>query len=153
MRYRFLWAVALLAGAAGAQPRVQAPGGFVPQQAMTIGAVGNTAVPVTAANPLPVAAAQRPAVTSASSGAAIAAANVYQQVMAASTVRKGCAIYNTSAAAMLVYLGAPGAATAAASIPLPAGAQFSCTTPALVIGDQISITSATAGATFVVVAQ
>ena len=92
--------------------------------------------------------------TSTSTAGTIAGANAFQSALAASSGRKGCAIYNTSAAAMLVYLGAPGSATAATSIPVPAGGSFNCGSfQGLVLTDQISVTSATAGATFVVVAQ
>lgn len=92
--------------------------------------------------------------TSVTTSGAIATANAFQSALAASAVRKGCTIYNTSAAAELIYLGAPGNATAATAIPLPAGGAFNCGSfQGIVLTDQISITSATAGAAYVVVAQ
>ena len=91
---------------------------------------------------------------STSQAGTVTSANAFQSVLPASSARKGCAIYNTSAAAMLAFLGAPGSATAATSIPIPAGGSFNCGSfQGLVLTDQISVTSATAGATFVVVSQ
>lgn len=92
--------------------------------------------------------------SSTSTAGTVAVANTYQSALAASATRKGCAIYNTSAAVELVFLGAPGSATAATSIPVPAGGSFNCASfQGLVLTDQISITSATGAATFVVVSQ
>ena len=92
--------------------------------------------------------------TSTTTAGSVATANTYQSALASNANRRGCAIYNTSANAELVYLGAPGSATAATSIPLPAGGSFNCGSfQGIVLTDQISITSATAGSTFVVVAQ
>lgn len=92
--------------------------------------------------------------TSTSTAGSVAAANSFQTALAASANRKGCAIYNTSASVELIYLGAPGSATAATSIPLPAGGSFNCGSfQGIVLTDQISITSASAGATFVVISQ
>jgi hypothetical protein len=66
----------------------------------------------------------------------VTTANTFQSALAAASARKGCAIYNTS------------------SIPIPAGGSFNCGSfQGLVLTDQISITSATAAATFVVVSQ
>ncbi len=93
-------------------------------------------------------------VTSTTTNGSVTTANTFQSALAASPTRKGCAIYNNSAAAELVFLGAPGSATAANAIPLPAGGSFNCGSfQGIVLTDQISITSATAGATFVVVRQ
>lgn len=92
--------------------------------------------------------------TSTTTAGSVASANAYQSALASNANRRGCAIYNTSANAELVFLGAPGSATAATSIPLPAGGSFNCGSfQGIVLTDQISITSATAGSTFVVVAQ
>lgn len=92
--------------------------------------------------------------TSTTTNGSITTANTYQSALAASATRKGCAIYNNSANAELLFLGAPGSATAANSIPLPAGGSFNCGSfQGIVITDQISITSATIASTFVVVAQ
>lgn len=91
---------------------------------------------------------------SISTAGAIATANTFQSALAASASRKGCAIYNTSNAVELVFLGSPGSATAATSIPIAAGGSFNCGSfQGLVVTDQISITSATAAATYVVVSQ
>jgi hypothetical protein len=92
--------------------------------------------------------------TSAPTAGSVATANAFQSALTASAARKGCALYNTSAATILLFLGAPGTATAATSIPVPAGGSFNCGSfQGLVLTDQISVTSATAGATFVVVSQ
>jgi hypothetical protein len=91
---------------------------------------------------------------STSTAGTVAVANTFQSALAALPTRKGCAIYNTSASVELVYLGAPGSASAATAIPVAAGGSFNCGSfQGLVITDQISITSATAAATFVVVSQ
>lgn len=92
--------------------------------------------------------------TSTTTNGSIAAANTFQSALAANANRKGCAIYNNSANAELIFLGAPGSATAANAIPLPAGGAFNCGSfQGIVLTDQISITSPTAGSTFVAVSQ
>jgi len=92
--------------------------------------------------------------TSTTTNGSVATANTFQSALAANSTRRGCAIYNNSTAAELIYLGAPGSATAANAIPLPAGGSFNCGGfQGIVLTDQVSITSATAGATFVVVSQ
>lgn len=93
-------------------------------------------------------------VTSTTTNGTVTTANTFQSALAANPTRKGCAIYNTSANAELVFLGAPGSATAANAIPIAAGGSFNCGSfQGIVITDQISITSATAASTFVVVRQ
>ncbi len=92
--------------------------------------------------------------TSTTTNGSVATANTFQSALAANATRKGCAIYNNSANAELIYLGAPGSASIANSIPLPAGGAFNCGSfQGIVLTDQISITSATAGSTFVAVSQ
>lgn len=92
--------------------------------------------------------------TSTTTNGTVAVANTYQSALAANANRKGCAIYNNSANAELIFLGAPGSATAANSIPLPAGSSFNCGSfQGIVLTDQISITSSTVSSTFVVVSQ
>lgn len=92
--------------------------------------------------------------TSTTTNGSVTTANTFQSALAASSTRRGCAIYNNSTAAELIYLGAPGAASVANAIPVPAGGSFNCGGfQGIVLTDQISITSATAGATFVVVSQ
>lgn len=92
--------------------------------------------------------------TSTTTNGTIATANTFQSAFAANANRKGCAIYNNSANAELIFLGAPGSASAATSIPLPAGGSFNCGSfQGIVVTDQISITSATVSSTYVVVSQ
>ncbi|WP_293875547.1 hypothetical protein [Sphingomonas sp. UBA978] len=92
--------------------------------------------------------------TSTTTNGSVATANTFQSALAANATRKGCAIYNNSANAELIFLGAPGSATAANAIPLPAGGAFNCGSfQGIVLTDQISITSATVASTFVVVSQ
>lgn len=92
--------------------------------------------------------------TSTTTNGSVAAANTFQSALAANATRKGCAIYNNSANAELIFLGAPGSATVANAIPLPAGGAFNCGSfQGIVLTDQIGITSATAASTFVVVSQ
>jgi hypothetical protein len=94
------------------------------------------------------------AVTSVTTNGTVTTANTFQSALAASPTRKGCAVYNTSANAELIFLGAPGNATAARSIPLPPGGAFNCGSfQGIVLTDQISITSATVASAYVVVAQ
>ncbi|MFZ2996815.1 hypothetical protein [Sphingobium sp.] len=89
-------------------------------------------------------------VASTVAGGTIAAANTFQSVLASNSNRAGCLIQNTSTAIILVYQGAPGSATAAAANPVGAGGSFACGGAGIVITNEISVTSATAGATFVV---
>lgn len=92
--------------------------------------------------------------TSTTTNGSVTTANTFQSALAANPARRGCAIYNTSANPELIFLGAPGTATAANGIPLTAGGAFNCGSfQGIVLTDQISITSATAGSTFVVVSQ
>lgn len=92
--------------------------------------------------------------TSTTTNGTVAVANTFQSALAGNANRRGCAIYNNSANAELIFLGAPGSATAANSIPLPAGGSFNCGSfQGIVLTDQISITSATVSSTFVVVSQ
>jgi hypothetical protein len=92
--------------------------------------------------------------TSTTTNGSVATANTFQSALAVNANRKGCAIYNNSANPELVFLGAPGSASAANAIPVPAGGSFNCGSfQGIVLTDQISITSATAGSTFVVVSQ
>lgn len=92
--------------------------------------------------------------SSTSVAAIIVAGGAYQSALSANLTRKGCALYNKSAETMQVFLGAPGSATAATSIPVPAGGSLNCGSPqGLVITDQLSVTSATTGSAFLVVSQ
>lgn len=91
--------------------------------------------------------------TSTSVSGTVAVANTYQSALAASSTRKGCLIINTSAAQEYVFLGAPGSATTATSIPLASMQTLSCAAGNMVVGDQISITSPTVSSTFLVISQ
>lgn len=92
--------------------------------------------------------------TSTTTNGSVATANTFQSALAGNAIRKGCAIYNNSANSELIFLGAPGSATPANAIPLPAGGAFNCGSfQGIVLTDQISITSATVASTFVVVSQ
>jgi len=126
------------------------PFGYAPEQACvtwTGATIGSGAL-------VPCAGGSAGTASSTSGSGAIANANQWQSVLAPNSSRKGCLIQNTSAASLLAFLGAPGSATAAASISIPSGGSFSCANPGgLVVADQISLTSTLAGATFVVVTQ
>ncbi|MFK4871660.1 hypothetical protein [Novosphingobium sp. ZW T3_23] len=93
--------------------------------------------------------------TSTPTSGSVTTANTFQSALAANPARKGCGLFNTSASAtLLVFLGAPGSASAAASIPVGPGGAFNCGSfQGLVLTDQISVTSSTAGATFALVSQ
>ena len=94
------------------------------------------------------------AVASITTNGSVTTANTFQSALAASPSRKGCAVYNTSGNTELIFLGAPGSAAAARAIPLPPGGAFNCGSfQGIVLTDQISITSATAASTYVVVSQ
>jgi hypothetical protein len=109
--------------------------------------------PVTDGNPLPVKTGAPLRAASTTIAGTIAAANAYQTVLAADALRKGCTIQNKSAATMRLHLGATAAAADARAFDLPAGGTFACNGDGLVITDEISIASATAGAAFVVARQ
>jgi len=82
----------------------------------------------------------------------VATSNAFQTALSGSTARLGCMISNTSTATEYIDVGSsPSMSTAVA---LPAGAKFNCGAQAgVVINDQLNITSATAGSTYVVWAQ
>jgi len=118
-----------------------------------VGINGVIAPAGTVADPLYVSGGGSSSATSATTNGTIATANTYQSILAANASRKGCLIVNNSAATEYVYLGAPGSATLANSIPVPQGGTFSCNPPGVVLADQISMTSGTVGASFVAVSQ
>lgn len=94
--------------------------------------------------------------TAASTTAAgtVTTGGTYQSALAASTTRKGCLLIDTGTAPLAVFLGAPGSATAATSIPIAAGGSLNCATAGgIVLSDQISLTSATTGAAYLVISQ
>lgn len=91
--------------------------------------------------------------TTTMAAVSVATANIFQTVLAASASRKGCAIQYTGATIGYVYFGAIGGASKAASFQLTPGASINCGTPSVVLTDNVSVTSATGGDTFVVSSQ
>lgn len=80
----------------------------------------------------------------------VAVANTFQTVLPANPTRNACLLQNTSTATLLVYPGPLASATAAGSYQVGPGGTFSCSSGAGVINpNEINVTSATAGATFV----
>lgn len=88
-----------------------------------------------------------------------ASASSFQSVLSASATRQGCMIVNKSTAPENVFLGAPGSGTPATSILLAAGTatsdggMFNCASPGVIVGDQISMSSAISGSAFLVISQ
>lgn len=76
-----------------------------------------------------------------------ATANTFQSVLSAGG-RNGCLIENTSAQTEYFYFGPIASATEAASIQLAPGASISCWEGNVILLDQISVASVSAGATF-----
>ena len=122
---------------------------FIKQYEQTFPVLTTINLPVTkASGAAPTTAASTPVAGS------VATANTFQSALAANPARKGCTIQNTSAGTLYAYFGSPGSATLAASLQTPAGGSVSCASPSGVVSSsQVSVTSATAGATFVVVSQ
>lgn len=131
---------------------VQFPAGYAPGVAICIKQTDGTCPPVSSAMPIPSASVPK-AATSLPSGGSVVTANAFQSALAASPTRLGCAIQNTSASNLLIYVGAVGNANAAASLVVAPGAIFGCAVGGLILTDQISVTSGTAGSTYVVIAQ
>lgn len=84
-------------------------------------------------------------------GGSVATANTFQAVLPQNLARRGCLIVNTGSTAMSIGIGST--PTAATSIPLAPGASFGCGAGGVVVADQLSVTSGTAGNTFVVISQ
>lgn len=99
----------------------------------------------------------RAPITSGSTSTAVvlAAADTFQQVIAASGNRLGCMVQNKGEAATVrIFLGAVGLATAARSIDIAPGETFSCASAGgLVINDAIAAAATVAGTSIVVVTQ
>lgn len=74
----------------------------------------------------------------------------FQQALATSVAQNGCTIQNTSAGVLFVFVGGT-AASEAASFQVPAAGYFSCNQGGSTLQNEIQVTSATTGATFVVV--
>lgn len=93
--------------------------------------------------------------TTTTSNGTIATGNTFQSVLAASSTRRGCLLQNTSSHTMYVFAGPNASATTAKSIQLAPGAYLNC--PPIgggtVIGDNISVTTSTAGDTYVIWSQ
>jgi hypothetical protein len=87
-------------------------------------------------------------VTNTRTNGTVAVANTFQTALALNASRNGCRITNTSANIILMDVGAT--PLAAIAIPIPAGGTFFCNVEGVVLTDLISVTSATAGSTFVV---
>lgn len=86
----------------------------------------------------------------------VTTANTFQSVSGsgAGLTRKGCTLQNTSSGLLYVYLGPTANATEASSFQVPAGGTFSCSlVSGGVAGDNVAITSATQGATWVLGSQ
>lgn len=97
------------------------------------------------------------AVASTVTASTVALANTFQTALAASTARMGCNITNKSTATLLVSQAAsPTAANSrilAAGTATTDGGVFNCSDFGVTVSDLISVTSATAGAAFLVVSQ
>lgn len=83
----------------------------------------------------------------------VTAANTFQTVLASNPSRRGCTIQYTGSTVGYVFFGSIGSALKTNSFQLQPGASLSCSTPSVVLTDNVSVTSATGGDTFVVSAQ
>jgi hypothetical protein len=83
-------------------------------------------------------------------GGTVTTANTFQSVMVREPRRIGGLIYNSGAANLLVFIGPIANATTGGALPLIPGATLNLATllPGVVITDQVSVTSATAGNAF-----
>lgn len=125
--------------------KIAAPGGFVPQQAITFGTRGADATAVDAANPLPVA-PQATAVAYTDRSATVATAGLAQIVAPARTARHGFFLQNLSSGDLWIGIGTT-ATTGASSIRLAAGQLYE-SPPGGVPADAIGVIGATAGQAF-----
>lgn len=102
---------------------------------------------------LPAAAqAQQPYPTPSTSVAGtVATANTFQAVLAANSQRKGCLVVNNGTATLLVAFGNNPSATIA--LPVAPGGYVGCNYGNVVLTDQVSVSSTTAGAAFVVISE
>lgn len=81
------------------------------------------------------------AVASTDASGSVATASTFQTLQAANSARKGCTVQNTSANVETLKVNTT-------NLTLAAGQTFSCAQGLLVNGDQLQITSATAGSTY-----
>lgn len=88
---------------------------------------------------------------STSAAGAVTTANTFQSVLASNFSRKGCLVVNTGTTTLLVAFG--NAPTIGTAIPLAVGASVSCNSGIVVLTDQISVTSSTAGTAFLVISE
>ncbi len=143
MRRSALLALLMLATPAYAQVVEKFPGGSEP--ATVVGTYQGRSLYATVTSNVPL-----PSLSTTVSGS-VATANVFQTILPQNLSRRGCLIVNTGSASMLVALGSsPVVATA---IPVAAGGSFGCSAGGVVVADQLSATSATAGNTFAVISQ
>lgn len=89
--------------------------------------------------------------TTTAVGGSITTGNAFQSVLAANSNRHGCMLQNTSAHTLYVFAGANTDATTAKSMQISPGNFFYCPSASggTVIGDNISVTTSTAGDTYV----
>ena len=133
-----------MAAVASAQT-VQAPGRFVPRQALSYGAEGETAVAVDEAHPLPTS-PRGHAVTFTDRSGTIAAANTTQQIAPANPARSGFLIQNLSTGDL--WLATSGAATAGQpALRIGAGQLLEFPASGVPAG-AVSVLGATAGQSF-----
>lgn len=92
--------------------------------------------------------------TSTPGGGSVTTGGAYQSALAANPSRLDCLIQNTSTQTLRVFVGAPGSATDASAFQIAPGGTFGCGTGnGFTLTDQISVSAANAGATYVVVSQ
>ena len=93
----------------------------------------------------------QPVVTT-TTGGTIATTNVFQQLQAQTTTRRGCTIQNLGSHTMLVFFGPSGNALVGSSYQIGTGQTIMCTAGNIVLSDAIQITG-TAGDKFVFTSQ
>lgn len=127
--------------------------------AMVVAPAGGVTGPgrvVSEDNGLPVTSVQIAMASTVTPGT-VTTANTYQLVLAANTARKGCSITNKSTATILVSQAvSPNAANSFilnVGTATTDGGRFDCASPRVTISDAIYVTSATAGAAFLVTSQ
>jgi len=111
------------------------------------------AVPVSSTNQIPVTPVTRVAASAAVAGTTSGTPNTFTSALASSTTRNGCLIQYTGAGVLSIFVGAPGSGLATTSFKLTPNSTFSCTSGQVVLTNEISVASATASDTYVVVAQ
>lgn len=93
-------------------------------------------------------------VTSTVTNGTLTTAGTFQSILAASTARNGCLIFNNNASDyILVFFGANGSATTSNSIKLLPGQFISCISGGVVLQDNVSATGQNNSDTYIVVSQ